>query len=271
MTNILGYLSAVIMGGVLGLTGGGGSILTVPILVYIFKVPPVLATAYSLFIVGMTSVFGIMGYLKSKLVKFRTGIVFAIPAMIGVFSDRKFFLPAIPQELLHLGSFTLTKDMAIMVLFAFMMLAASISMIRRKAPTQEELHKHDQDSALKNTLNIAGKGLLVGLFTGLVGAGGGFLVIPVLVFFAHLEMKEAVATSLLIISINSLFGFLGDVGGKNEIDWMFLIGFSVFTVFGVLGGTWLSKFISSEKLKPAFGWFVLVMGIFILIKTAMQG
>ena len=141
LLQIVGYGSAVLMGGVLGLIGGGGSILTVPILVYLFKIPPVLATAYSLFIVGLTSIFGMIGYLKNKWVNFKVGLVFSIPAMIGVFSARKFIVPAIPKQLFSLGSLSVSKDMAIMALFAVMMVLASISMIKtQKAKNSTKSH-----------------------------------------------------------------------------------------------------------------------------------
>ncbi|PIQ23413.1 permease [bacterium (Candidatus Blackallbacteria) CG17_big_fil_post_rev_8_21_14_2_50_48_46] len=269
LIQIFGYVAAVFMGGVLGLIGGGGSILTVPILVYLFKTPPVLATAYSLFIVGLTSIFGMAGYIKARLVNFKVGIIFSIPAMIGVFSSRKFIVPAIPKHLFHLGSVDITKDMAIMGLFAIMMVLASFSMIKSKK--EKEDTGHGEVSELKKIVMVSAEGLIVGILTGLVGAGGGFLVIPVLVIFAGLDMKEAVATSLLVISIKSLFGFMGDLGGDRQLDWMFLGGFSVFTIVGALLGTWVSKFVSSEKLKPAFGWFVLVMGIFVLLNTGISG
>lgn len=267
MLEIIGYIAAVLMGGTLGLIGGGGSILTVPILVYLFKVPPVLATAYSLFIVGLTSLFAVMGYIKNKLVNFKVGIIFSIPSFIGVFASRKFIVPAIPQEILHIGNYTLMKDTAILFLFAVMMVAASISMIKKKKENTDENKK--EISEVKKMAFVSLEGLVVGVLTGLIGAGGGFLVIPVLVMFANLDMKVAVATSLLIITIKSLFGFLGDVSGNNAIDWTFLLGFSVFTVIGSFVGVYASKFIPGEKLKPAFGWFVLVMGIFILIKEGL--
>jgi uncharacterized membrane protein YfcA len=268
LLNIIGYFAAVLMGGVLGLIGGGGSILTVPILVYLFKIPPVLATAYSLFIVGLTSIFGMAGYIKAKLVNFKVGIVFSIPAMIGVFTARKFIVPAIPKQLFEIGGMAISKDMAIMALFAVMMVVASVSMIR---PSKEKVaeNDHSHDSELKKILMVSLEGLVVGVLTGLVGAGGGFLVIPVLVLFAGLDIKVAVATSLLVISIKSLVGFLGDLGGA-PLDWVFLGGFSVFTVAGALIGTWASKFVPSDKLKPAFGWFVLVMGVFILLNTGLN-
>ncbi|MFN8673327.1 MAG: sulfite exporter TauE/SafE family protein [Candidatus Sericytochromatia bacterium] len=265
MSYILGYISAILMGGVLGLIGGGGSILTVPILVYLFKIPPVLATAYSLFIVGLTSLFAVIGYVKKNLVNFKVGIIFSIPSFIGVFSSRKFIVPAIPKELLHIGNYTLNKDTGILFLFALMMVAASISMIKKK---KENSEPPKEISEAKKLAFVSLEGLIVGILTGLIGAGGGFLVIPVLVMFAKMEMKEAVATSLLVITIKSLFGFLGDLG-NNSIDWSFLGGFSVFTIAGAFIGTYLSKFVPSEKLKPAFGWFVLVMGIFILLKEGL--
>lgn len=262
----LGYAAAVLMGGILGLMGGGGSILAVPILVYIFSIPPTVATGYSLFLVGLTSLFGVIGYARKKQVNFKVGFVFSLPALVGVFSARKFVVPALPATLFSLGGFTVTKDLAIMVLFALMMLAASVSMIRgRKTPDTPE--KHEVSEGKKIAL-VAIEGLVVGLLTGLVGAGGGFLVIPVLVILAGLDMKEAVGTSLIVIAIKSLTGFLGELGGDHVIDWMFLGGFSVFTIVGVFLGSWLSKFVPGDKLKPAFGWFVLLMGLVILYQSA---
>jgi uncharacterized protein len=268
LINIIGYAAAVLMGGVLGLIGGGGSIMTVPILVYLFKIPPVLATAYSLFIVGLTSIFGMASYIKAGLVNFRVGIIFSIPAMIGVFTARKWIVPAIPKHLFDIAGFSVSKDMGVMFLFAIMMVLASVSMIR---PSKEKTEaSHAKDSELKKIVFVSIEGLIVGVLTGLVGAGGGFLVIPVLVIFAGLDMKVAVATSLLVISLKSLIGFSGDLGSR-AMDWYFLGGFSVFTIAGALLGAWASKFVPSEKLKPAFGWFVLVMGVFILFNTGVSG
>ncbi len=265
-----GYAAALLMGAVLGLMGGGGSILAVPILVYIFSIPPTIATGYSLFLVGLTSLFGVIGYARKKQVNFKVGFVFSLPALVGVFSARKFVVPALPATLFSINGFSVSKDLAIMVLFALMMLAASVSMIRGRkepAPDQSDQKKHEVFEG-KKILLIAVEGLIVGLLTGLVGAGGGFLVIPVLVILAGLDMKEAVGTSLIVIAIKSLTGFLGELGGNHTIDWLFLGGFSVFTVMGVFLGGWLSKFVPGDKLKPAFGWFVLMMGLVILYQSA---
>lgn len=266
MIEIFGYIAATLMGSTLGLIGGGGSILTVPILVYLFKIPPVLATAYSLFIVGLASFFGMIGYLKNNLVNFKVGLLFALPSFVGVFTSRRFVVPNLPKELLHIGTYTLTRDTGILFLFSIMMVIASISMIRAKKTPENEIEPKKEISEAKKLTFIILEGLIVGLLTGLIGAGGGFLVIPVLVMFAKLDMKEAIATSLMIIAIKSLFGFLGDLSGNQQIDWMFLFGFSVFTIAGALLGSYFSKFVPSDKLKPIFGWFVLVMGIFILLK-----
>ena len=257
---ILGYLGALIIGVVLGLIGGGGSILTVPILVYLMFINPVTATAYSLFIVGVSALVGAIRNIQKGLVDFKTAIVFAIPAFIAVYSTRKFLVPAIPDELFTLGSFVLTKNIAIMLFFAIIMLIASVSMIRNKRDESE------QDTVITyNFPLIIIEGLVVGVLTGIVGAGGGFLIIPALVLLAKLPMKKAVATSLLIIAIKSLIGFIGDVENL-DIDWAFLLKFTAISVAGIFFGIYLSKFINGKSLKKGFGWFVLIMGVYIIFK-----
>ena len=257
---ILGFVGAFLIGVVLGLIGGGGSILTVPVLVYLMYINPVTATAYSLFVVGFASLVGAIHNMKKGLVDYRTAIVFAIPAFIAVYITRKFIVPAIPENLFSFGEFMLTKNVGIMLFFSFIMLLASFSMIWSKS---KEILEHDKVSY--NYPLIIIEGLLIGVLTGVVGAGGGFLIIPALVLLAKLPMKKAVATSLLIIAIKSLIGFIGDVENM-EIDWGFLSFFTGLSVLGIFAGTWLSKFIDGKKLKKGFGWFVLVMGIYIIIK-----
>ncbi|OUR97602.1 permease [Flavobacteriales bacterium 33_180_T64] len=260
-TQVLGYLGALIIGVVLGLIGGGGSILTVPIFVYFMFINPVTATAYSLFVVGVSALVGAIRNMQKGLVDFKTAIVFAIPAFIAVYATRKFLMPAIPQELFSIGDFLVTKNMAIMLFFAIVMLVASISMIKNNHNEKEE----EETEIQYNYLLIVTEGLVVGLLTGIVGAGGGFLIIPALVLLAKLPMKKAVATSLLIIAIKSLIGFIGDIENL-EIDWMFLIRFTTVSVIGIFLGVYLSKFIDGKKLKKSFGWFVLIMGIYIILK-----
>ena len=260
LLEIFGYIGALFIGLVLGLIGGGGSILTVPILVYALTLNPVIATAYSLFVVGTTSLVGAAKNMMKGMVDFKTAIIFAIPAFIAVYLTRAYLIPAIPDELFQVGDFMVTKNLAIMLFFAIIMLLASITMIRNKRKEIEE------DNVITyNYPLIIIEGLVVGAITGIVGAGGGFLIIPALVLLAKLPMKKAVATSLFIIAIKSLIGFLGDVQNL-DIDWKFLLSFTAISVVGIFIGIWLNKFIDGKKLKKAFGWFVLIMGIYIIYK-----
>lgn len=261
VTQVFGYIGALIIGVVLGLIGGGGSILTVPVLVYLLHINPVTATAYSLFVVGTSSLVGTIKNINSKKVDFKTAIIFAIPAFIAVYLTRKFVVPAIPENIYTIGDFLITKDIAIMVFFAMIMLLSSVSMIKGKC-----VNCNDDDVKVNyNIPLIIIEGLVVGLVTGLVGAGGGFLIIPALVMLAKLPMKKAVATSLLIIAIKSLIGFIGDIENL-EIEWNFLLLFTAFSIVGMFIGIYFNKFIQGEKLKKGFGWFVLFMGVYILIK-----
>lgn len=259
---ILGYIGAVLMGLSLGLIGGGGSILTVPILVYLFSVDAVLATAYSLFIVGLTSLIGSFSHMRLGNIHWRTALVFGIPSILAVYATRAWLVPALPDPILHIGGVTLSKPIGILIFFALIMVAAAYSMIRKpKAPASAIA---DGQAVAFNYPLILAEGVVVGMVTGIVGAGGGFLIIPALVLLAKLPMKQAVGTSLIIIAAKSLIGFTGDLKGGELIDWNFLWLFSGIAVVGIIAGSLLSKRIPNEKLKPAFGWFVLVMGIYII-------
>jgi uncharacterized membrane protein YfcA len=257
----IGFAASVVMGLSLGLIGGGGSILTVPILVYLFGVDPVLSTVYSLFVVGLTSLVGSFSHFKSGNVHLKTAAVFGLPSILSVYATRKFIVPIIPDPFFSIGSLTFTKPLFVMVLFAILMLLASISMIRKPKKETGESKEVKYNYPL-----IFVEGLLVGGVTGLVGAGGGFLIIPALVLLAGLPMKQAVGTSLLIIGLKSLIGFTGDLGSGQLIDYRFMLLFSSFAMVGILVGSYFTRFIPSEKLKPVFGWFVLVMGLYILGK-----
>ena len=260
LIEILGYFGALLIGIVLGLIGGGGSILTVPILVYALGLSPVMATAYSLFVVGSTAFVGAVRNMFKKMVDFRTAIVFAIPAFIAVYLTRALLIPAIPNELFKIQDFTITKDLAIMLFFAGVMLFTSISIIRDNRDSENTSSNKKYNYPL-----IIIEGLVVGIITGIVGAGGGFLIIPALVLFAGLPMKRAVATSLLIISIKSLIGFIGDVQNL-QIDWPFLLMFTAISIIGIFIGIWLNKFVDGKKLKKGFGYFVFIMAIYIIYK-----
>jgi len=326
----LGFLMAILIGFTLGFIGGGGSILTVPVLVYIFQIEPVLATAYSLFVVGISASVGALNYMKKGLMSYKTAIVFAVPSLLAVFLTRRFLLPTIPEQLFtvgeldittdllfililivvmlgvsllslnltfrgnkkhlkafllvtpaaimvfivrqfiipkipdHLvviGDFTLTKNIAIMVFFAVVMFFSSFSMIRGRKEPEEDF---ESKGLIHNYPIIILEGIGVGTITGLIGAGGGFLIIPALVLLAGLPMKTAIGTSLLIISVNSLLGFLGDIGNQ-DISWTFLLAFTGLSVIGIFAGTYTTKFVDGNRLKKGFGVFVLVMSIYILV------
>lgn len=328
---VAGFIAAVLIGFTLGLIGGGGSILTVPVLVYLLHIDPVLATAYSLFVVGISSTVGAFSYMKKGLLSYKTAVIFAVPSFIAVFLTRRFLVPAIPENLFSLGkldittevlfillliismlgislvslnklfrgnkkhikafllvtpaaimvylvrqflipripedlivigNFNLTRDMGIMLFFALIMLLSAFSMIRNGKPPEEET---ENKGIIYNYPMIVLEGGVIGTITGIVGAGGGFLIIPALVLLAGLPMKMAVGTSLLIIAVKSLVGFLGDLSNQ-AIDWIFLLSFTGMAIAGIFIGTYTSKFIDNRKLKKAFGWFVLMMSVYIIFK-----
>lgn len=255
---ILGYLASVLIGISLGLIGGGGSILTVPILVYLFGIGAEHATSYSLFIVGITAMTGAYRHYKLGNLEIKSGLAFGLPSVLSLLLVRKLLLPALPDVIGQIGSTTITKNLLIMLVFALLMLAASIAMIKPSAqPTKTQKPQRNK---------LALIGLLIGFITGFLGAGGGFLIIPALLFFAGIPMKQAIGTSLLIISINSAIGFAGDALGGAPIDYSLLLTISAIAIVGMLIGTQLSKKINGAQLKPAFGWFVLLMGVYILVK-----
>lgn len=258
---ILGYIGALIVGLVLGLIGGGGSILTVPLLVYLLGYNPIVATAYSLFVVGASSMVGTYQKYKEGLVDFKTGLAFSFPSFIAVYLSRRYFVPGIPDTFLNIGDFALTKEMGIMVFFAIIMILASISMIKkRKIQSTSSINQPYYKTFIQ--------GLIIGTITGVIGAGGGFLYVPALVIWANIPMKKAVGTSLIIVTINSLIGFLGDVQ-TLDIEWVFLLTFTAISIVGIVIGVFLSKFISGEKLKKSFGFFVLIMAAYIIFKELM--
>lgn len=254
--HILGFIAAALIGISLGLIGGGGSILTVPVLVYLFSLSPSLATSYSLFVVGFTSLVGAYKNYRKGLVHFRTALLFSASSVTTVFLIRKLIIPRLPKVFFTVGTFKVTEPFLIMVVFALLMMAASVSMISDK-PIQYSSSKE------RNFLLVLLYGIAIGIVTGFLGAGGGFLLIPTLVLIMKLPMKQAIGTSLLIIALNSLIGFTGDIG-HFDIQWLFLLSITLIAVIGIMIGDALNKKIQGDKLKKFFGWFILVMSIYIL-------
>jgi len=257
---IIGYLASLLIGISLGMIGGGGSILTVPVLVYLFGISPILSTSYSLFVVGTTSLAGAYNNYRKRQVNIKTALLFGLSSITTVLLTRKFLVHRIPAIIGNIGRFQITQSLLIMVSFAFLMMAASLSMIRNNT-LENEIVQTPKASLYKLLLY----GIAIGFATGFLGAGGGFLLIPTLVLLVKLPMKEAIGTSLFIIALNSLIGFTGDLG-HFEIDWIFLFKITSIAIGGIFIGGYLNKKIAGYKLKKGFGWFVLIMGIYIFIK-----
>lgn len=258
---IVGFILGILIGMSLGLIGSGGSILTIPVLVYLMHIVPSTASAYSLFIVGISALAGSIKGAKQKLLSNRVALYFGLPSIVAIFVMRKYLVPLLPNTLFTVSDFVFSKDLVIMLVFSVLMIVSSISMIRKNVI-------ETTDDTQLTTGKIIFQGIVIGLLTGFVGVGGGFLIIPTLIYEAKLPMKKAVATSLVIIACNSLIGFAGSVG-NIDIHWGFLLAFTAFAVVGIFTGMFLSQKISSEKLKPAFGWFILATGIYILIKEIL--
>lgn len=257
LLEILGYILSLLIGISLGLIGSGGSILAVPILVYLFGVTPENATTHSLFIVGITSVIASYKHHKQGNLRLKTALIFAVPSLVTLLFTRKFILPAIPQAIFSIGEFHLDKHMLIMVVFSILMIAAATSMVKRN---------NEPKGGSSSIVRLAILGAIIGFVTGFLGAGGGFLIVPALLFYGRLELKYAIATSVFIITINSLIGFIGDVMNSVHFDKMLLIKVSSIAIAGMFIGIGISKKIDGKKLKPIFGWFILIMGLFIILK-----
>lgn len=250
---LLGYIALAIMGITLGLVGAGGSILTIPILVYLLNVPIILATSYSLVVVGSTAFMGLLRYRHHIL--FKKAIVFLIPSVLGVFTARHFMIPALPHTI---GS--LPIDKALVILLLIFMSAAGYFMIKNSPlDVQNHLPKNQN-------INVILIGLALGVIMGLLGAGGGFLIIPTLVLLIGFTMQEAVPTSLFIITVNSVIGFTADQHQFIADDWSNLAKYLAPALLGMVTGLYIAKFIQGESLKKAFGYFVWVIGIAILTK-----
>lgn len=266
MTNseLAGYAGAIVAGLVIGLAGGGGSILTVPIFVYLFSIEPVLATTYSLFVVGVTSLVGSVGYWLRRQVDLTITGAFALPSFVSVFLTRRWLVPAIPDPLFQYGSFVLRKSDAILYFFAFVMIIAARGMIRQEGPDEGSGTSQPPRLSL-----LALDGLAVGVLTGTIGAGGGFLIVPMLVLLAGLPMRMAVGTSVLIIAVNSFVGFLGDTH-RVDLEWPFLLRFTALSVAGIFLGMYLARFVPALKLKKGFGWFVLLVAGYIVVREILE-
>jgi uncharacterized protein len=257
----VGYLALIGIGIALSLMGAGGSLLSVPILVYLFSLDVVTASSYSLFIVGTTSLLGALLKQKDQRADLRAGVIFAMSSVVAVFSTRKWIIPSIPDEILLANDLLVTKRALILVVFAMLVIVSSLMMLMKYswAPIDQGKQR------LKFLLPV---GFATGIIGGFVGAGGGFLILPSLVIFARLPFKIAIGTTLLVIGFNSLLGFLGDVMNYS-INWLFLAMITGLASLGMLLGNLVSAKIPSYHLRLSFGWIMLATALLILVKECL--
>lgn len=265
MLHLFGYLGVIISGILLGLLGGGGAIIIVPIMVYLFGIAPVTATGFTFFVIAFTSLVGFYRYYRQNLVSIPTALIFGLPSVVTVFISRRLILPALPDDLFQAGNFHFTKDMGIMVLFASLMLATSVNILFAKRPA--DIKATDE----KKYGRLIVRGLLVGLITGFVGGGGGFLIVSALVLLLGMSVKSAVGTSMIIISVNSIIGFIGHISLGGDIDWKFISVFTVLAIGGIIIGNLISGLFPESMLRKVFGWFLVVMAAYILMQEIIEG
>lgn len=257
---IIGIVLALLIGIILGLVGGGGSILTVPMFHYFFGETMLMSTTYSLFIVAIASSFGVLQRLPKKQVDFHKGIIFVIPSMLTALSIRLWIMPLFPISF-SVNSFELSRDVAITILLIAVMIFTAIQTLKKKS-----------EKALQQTttFEIAMFGILTGFLSGFIGAGGGFIIVPILLRMG-LDMKKAVGTSMFIIAIQSFVAVIGDFFNEeitrgSGIDWELLIHITIITVIGVLIGTLLQKRFSMERLRKIFSFLLLAVAAGLMYK-----
>ncbi len=245
------------MGIVLGVMGAGGSALSVPIITYLFKIPASLAITYALFVVGITSLFGSIKYLKLGLINFRNSFYFILFSLLSIYFVRVYLLNKIPSELAFCGK-SITKDSILICTFAFIMILSVFSMIKN---IQFNNYPKKYETAALSII-----GTIVGIITGLVGAGGGFLIVPSLIIFSRLKFKEAIGTSLILITCNSLFGFITDIFlNKISIKYDFLMIISIISIIGALIGAKINSFIEVSIIRKVFIILLLLVSSYIFI------
>lgn len=268
MLLLLSYLLALLIGLSIGIMGSGGAILAVPILYYVSGFTMQEASVYSLFVVGASSLVGAVRSWMNALVNWHAVLFFGIPSVLSVYLTRLFIVPILPDPLIENTFMKVPLEMALLVLFAVLMVLAARSMLLNKnASVQGEL-----DFKAKNaSVQVIAFGLLVGTLTAILGAGGGFLIIPALVIFLRMPMKEAVGTSMFIVAMNALNGFVGTLyNGQIKIDYSFLLLFTSMAFIGLFVGMFWAKQLKPEKLKRAFAFFVLGMGLFIIAQQVVK-
>lgn len=256
---ILGYIAAVVMGAVFGVIGSGASVLTMPILVYLMGFPPVIATAYSLVLVGTSAALGSIHYYRQGFIDASAVLFFGGPSILTAYLTRAWLMPILPNPILN-SPIYISKNILIMAVFCILLAIAGSMLLwndRVRAPKKKVYHPMGW---------IFLEGSVIGCITALVGAGGGFLIIPALVLFLGLPMKKAIGTSLLIIALKSLIGFLGDVQNGITLKEHVVLLLITATLIGMWAATQVAHLFDGEKLQRVFAYGLLILAAAIFIK-----
>jgi len=261
---IIGYIGAFLVGFVLGLLGGGGAMLSIPVLVYLFHIQPITATGYSLFLVGVAASLGAVQNVRKKMIDYSSALYYGIPSVLSVYLMRRFIIHRLPDTLFSIGNYEVGRDNFILVIFAMVMFAAAYKMI-----FSAEVEEHTGIPTTADRARLVLYAILVGIFSGFVGAGGGFLITPVLIYQARLSVKKAIGTSLVLVAVNAFIGFIGDLGATSNMDWKFLLTFSAFSIAGVIIGSRVGEKVHNKHLKQYFGWFIVAIAIWIIIRETL--
>lgn len=261
---IVGYILALIVGLLMGMLGAGGSLIFL-ILVYVLGRDGTLAGGYTLFLVGLTASIGLIRKFRDKEVAYRIGLLIAIPTMLGTLLDRWYLIHLIPDPLFTIGSFTLGKDPFLLTFFSSILLLSSLSMLGFINPGLTDTNQ--DEGFVSNYPKVIGLSFLIGVISGLVGAGGGVLVVPMLFLLVGMRMRLAIGTSLFVIAIKSMLGFaFGDVIMMGDrIEWDFLLLFVSSMIAGIIAGTYLGKKVQAIRLRRGFGWMLLIMSFLVMI------
>lgn len=257
---IIGYFLAIVTGMILGALGGGGSILILPIFVYIFGFDPLQAIVYSLFVIALSSTVGAFSHYKKGNVNLKIVLLFGLSSIASVLVTRKFIVPNLPDVIFTVGDFELKQSVFLLIIFALLMIGAALVMLKKNKDSKQE-----QQKVKISWLGLIVQGILIGLLTGLVGAGGGFLIVPALIYFTRVSIRIAIGTSLSIIACNTSIGFLGSINDFT-IDWTFLIVFASLMIVGILSGIRIAAKLDQAKLKKAFAFLILAVAVFMITK-----
>lgn len=262
MMEMFGYFALIAVGVILGLTGGGGSILAVPILVYLFSLDVILASAYSFFIVGITSIIGVFLKQKDQSIDLKTSLFFGLPSLLTIFLTRKWIVPNIPEIIIESDSLQIAKREFFLSLIGIVIILSGLMLLIK-------FSKQQLKPVTEKVPFIIISGCIVGVLSGLTGIGGGFLILPALLLLRNISFHGAVGTTLLIVSSNCIIGFIGDAL-SYQIDWVYLLSITGFAVAGIIIGNMSHKIIPAASLQKIFSWVTLLIGCFILAEEVIQ-